>query len=161
MPTPTGIIGDFLRRAPGDENTNHDFEAVIKGNPGVQGAMTRAMADSHPTAESESVEQGLEFRRNSRGDVWTEPYFPTAQDGKYEITVPQRAEWEKIYDWIVGVQTIGTAHSHLGGTGPSSFDRKAAGRQLHVPGVIMSPNGLYYHGPAMPSKPVPGWQFWK
>lgn len=161
MPTPIGIIGDFLRRAPGDENTNHDFEAVIKGNPGVQDAMTRAMADSRPTARSASVERGVEVRRNARGDVWAEPYFPTAQDKEREITPPQRAMWEDVYDWLVGVQTIGTAHSHLGGSGPSPVDRATAGKGLHVPGVIMSPNGLYYHGPAMPPKPVPGWQFWK
>lgn len=123
--------------------------------------MTEAMADSRPAAQSPSAERGVEIRQNARGDVWAEPYFPTAQDGTSEITVPQRGEWEKVYDWIVGVQTIGTAHSHLGGNGPSSFDRKAAGERLRVPGVIMTNNGLYYHGPSMPAPRTPGWQFWK
>jgi hypothetical protein len=161
MPTPTGIIGDFFRRAPGDEGTNRDFEAVIKDSKNVGDAMIAAMADSRPTAQSQSAERGVLVRRNARGDVWAESYFPTAQDQAREITVPKRAMWEDVYDWLVGVQTLGTAHSHPGGSGPSPQDRRAAGRDLRVPGVIMTHNGLHYHGPALPAPRTPGWQFWK
>jgi hypothetical protein len=167
-PTKAKADQSFFRRLPpqpGDKGHGDDLEAVIKDpkNKNLRDAMTKAMADSRPAAQSKSAERGLLIRRNARGDVWAESYFPTAENRENQITVPQRAEWEKVYDWIVGVQTIGTAHSHVGGGGdqPSPADRRTAGRSLRAPGIIMSPEGLYYHGPAMPAQRPPGWQFWK
>jgi len=154
-----------LPTQPGDKGHGDDLEAVINDprNQYLRDTMTKAMADSRPTAQSKSAERGVLIRRNSKGDVWGEPYFPTSKNKEDTITPPYRAEWEKVYDWIVGAQTIGTAHSHVGKGAeiPSQNDRHIAGKDLRVPGVIMTRDGLYYHGPAMPAPRAPGWQFWK
>ncbi len=153
----------FFRRAPFSEKGHEDFERVVKGyrNEYLRNDLRRALEDSRPTAQSKSVERGLLIRENSRGDVWAESFFPKPNDGRNEISMPPpRTDWQDTYDWIVGARTIGIAHTHPSGNGPSkNYDEPIVGRKF--PGIIVSPNGMYYYGQAKPPRPVPGWQFWR
>ena len=88
-----------LPTMPADKGHGDDLEAVVNDprNQAFRDTMTKAMADSRPTAQSESAERGVLIRRNSRGDVWGKPYFPTAGNKKDSILFSFVAQPERYH----------------------------------------------------------------
>ena len=160
------------QRLTGQPEPRHpELEKIVGTHKGVQKDLRKLWWDSDPYADFEQRRKmGLFVRRNARGDIWTEPYSRPGRRGENKVEADSRdtaaGKVRDVLDWLLGNQTIATAHSHVGNPlrhpdRPSNEDY-AATKATGVPGIIVGHDGQYYYGsPGLPPLPVPGWQFWK
>lgn len=160
------------QRLPGQPAQRHpELENIVGTHKGVQNDLKKLWWDSDPYADPDQRrEMGLFVRRNAQGDIWTEPYSQPGRRGGYEIHPDTRetaaGTVRDMFDWLLGNQTIATAHSHvanpLHNPGHPSDEDYAATKTTGVPGIIVGHEGQYYYGSSyLPPLPVPGWKFWK
>lgn len=162
MPAP-GIIGDMLRRAPKSE-FRPELERLAR-EAKVRPEIERLWSASNPDATQDlRREMRFRVRQNSDGNIWAEPYARPGRPAETSMRFNKPSWISDVHDWLMGEKTIAEGHTHPFASknlNPSPAD-KAYHNDVGLPGLIMSREGMYYFGPALPGRPeAPLWQFWK